>query len=34
MRVTPRGQKGEGVRQCCVGGGGEGRGGGGYNKLI
>ena len=33
MRVTPRGQKGEGVRQCCVGGGGEGRGGG-YNKLI
>ena len=29
MRVTPRGQKGEGVRQCCVGGGGEGRGGGG-----
>ena len=27
MRVTPRGQKGEGVRQCCVGGGGEGRGG-------
>lgn len=28
MRVTPRGQKGEGVRQCCVGGGGEGRGGG------
>ena len=30
MRVTPRGQKGEGVRQCCVGGGGEG----GYNKLI
>ena len=32
MRVTLRGQKGEGVRQCCVGGGGEGRGG--YNKLI
>ena len=28
MRVTPRGQKGEGVRQCCVVGGGEGRGGG------
>ena len=35
MRVTPRGQKGEGLRQCCVGGGGEGRGGEGrYNKLI
>ena len=36
MRVTPRGQKGEGgkVVLCWWGRGGEGRGGGGYNKLI
>ena len=32
MRVTPRGQKGEGVRQCYVGGGGERRGGGGITS--
>ena len=37
MRVTPRGQKGEGGEAvlCWWGRGGEGRGGeGGYNKLI